>query len=171
MGCLHSVRSLYVTLKEFTPDLQIFYTFFLFGLNVQVFGVKLSLWNGPFSWSITLCQKRKMLLSKILPQTTKKFTQIYLPYLWHYATLFLAVICRFLACIGSWWLYCTGCPIELFWTAKNTSWATSRPPVEKILMSLSQEVARYSRLQHTWPEWVYSARSNPWPRVSVFLRL
>ena len=31
--------------------------------------------------------KARMLLSKILPQTSKKFTQIYLPYLWHYATL------------------------------------------------------------------------------------
>ena len=31
--------------------------------------------------------KGRMLLSKILPQTSKKFTQIYLPYLWHYATL------------------------------------------------------------------------------------
>ena len=30
----HSVRSLYVTLKEFTPNLQIFCTFFVFGLNV-----------------------------------------------------------------------------------------------------------------------------------------
>ena len=32
--------------------------------------------------------KARLLLSKILPQTTKKFTQIYLPYLWHYATLY-----------------------------------------------------------------------------------
>jgi len=32
----------------------------------------------------------------------------------------MAVICRFLAVIcGSWWLSCTGCPIELLWTAKN----------------------------------------------------
>ena len=31
--------------------------------------------------------KARMSLSKILPQTSKKFTQIYLPYLWHYATL------------------------------------------------------------------------------------
>ena len=32
----------------------------------------------------------------------------------------MAVICRFLAVIcGSWWLSCTGCPIELFWTAKK----------------------------------------------------
>ena len=27
---------MYVTLKEFTQDLQIFYTFFAFGVNVQV---------------------------------------------------------------------------------------------------------------------------------------
>ena len=31
--------------------------------------------------------KARMSLSKILPQTSKNFTQIYLPYLWHYATL------------------------------------------------------------------------------------
>ena len=36
-----------VTLKEFTPDLQIFYTFFVFGLNV--WGVKLPHTDGPFS--------------------------------------------------------------------------------------------------------------------------
>ena len=32
----------------------------------------------------------------------------------------MAVICRFLVVIcGSWWLSCTGCPIELLWKAKN----------------------------------------------------
>ena len=31
--------------------------------------------------------KARMLLSKKLPQTSKKFTQINLPYLWHFATL------------------------------------------------------------------------------------
>ena len=37
--------------------------------------------------------------------------------------------------------------------AKDTSWATRLPPGEKILASLSQEVAKYSRLQHNSPEW------------------
>ena len=32
-----------------------------------------------------------MLHSKILPQTSTKFTQIYLPYLWHFATLILGI--------------------------------------------------------------------------------
>ena len=31
--------------------------------------------------------EQHMLLSKILPQIFKNFTQIYLPYLWHFATL------------------------------------------------------------------------------------
>ena len=68
-------------------DLQIFYTLFVFGLNVQVSWVKLPQWNGPFSKNLYPMSKTRMLLSKILPQTSKKFTQIYLPYLWHYATL------------------------------------------------------------------------------------
>ena len=37
---LHSVKNAYVTPKKFTPDLQIFYTFPVFGLNVHVLGVK-----------------------------------------------------------------------------------------------------------------------------------
>ena len=43
-------------------------------------------------------------------------------YLWFLVCMswFMAVICRFLVVIcGSWWLSCTGCPIELFWTAKK----------------------------------------------------
>ena len=43
-------------------------------------------------------------------------------YLWFLVCIcwFMAVICRFLVVIcGSWWLSCTGCPIELLWTAKN----------------------------------------------------
>ena len=83
MGCLHSVRSLYVTLKEFTPDLQIFYTFFVFGLNVQVSGVM----KSAVFIKLYQMSKVRMSLAKFLPQTSKKFTQIYLLYLWHYATL------------------------------------------------------------------------------------
>ena len=84
----------------------------VFGLNVQVsgvnspqwnklftqrqklvcnsprLGVKLSQRNGPFSPNPML--KACMLPSKILPQTYKKITQIYLPYLWHYATLHMS---------------------------------------------------------------------------------
>ena len=37
---LHSVKNVYVTPKKFTPDLQIFYSFPVFGLNVHVLGVK-----------------------------------------------------------------------------------------------------------------------------------
>ena len=82
MGCflkaLPNVKSAYVTCKEFTPNLQIFYTFLIFGfdvqvsglklpqwntfiefgLNVQVSGVILPHWNGPFSQSFTQRQKR-----------------------------------------------------------------------------------------------------------------
>ena len=47
----------------------------------------------PMKWIVFTklypMSKARMLLSKILPQTSKKFTQIYLPYLWHYATLVL----------------------------------------------------------------------------------
>ncbi len=35
-----SKMRVHVTPKKFTPDLQIFYTFPVFGLNVHVFGVK-----------------------------------------------------------------------------------------------------------------------------------
>ena len=48
-------------------------------------------------------------------------------YLWFLVCMswFMAVICRFLVVIcGSWWLSCTGCPIELLWTAKNVQFAT-----------------------------------------------
>ena len=39
---------------------------------------------ATFTWFAT---KARMLLSKILPQTSRNFTQIYLPYLRHYQTL------------------------------------------------------------------------------------
>ena len=49
MGCflkaLPNVKSAYVTCKEFTPNLQIFYTFLIFGFDVQVSGLKLPQWN------------------------------------------------------------------------------------------------------------------------------
>ena len=37
---LYSVKNAYVSPKKFTPDLQIFYTFPAFGLNVHVLGVQ-----------------------------------------------------------------------------------------------------------------------------------
>ena len=40
LEAFHSVRSLYVALKEFTPVLKIFCTFFVFWLNVQMSWVK-----------------------------------------------------------------------------------------------------------------------------------
>ena len=52
-----------------------------------------SVWGKitPMKWAVFIklypMSKARMSLSKILPQTSKKFTQIYLPYLWHYATL------------------------------------------------------------------------------------
>ena len=47
-------------------DLQIFYTFFVFGLNVS--GIKLPQWNGPFSKSFTQCQKRVCHFPKFYPR-------------------------------------------------------------------------------------------------------
>ena len=48
----------------------------------------------PKKWAVFIklypMSKARMSLSKNLPQTSKKFTQIYLPYLWHYATLAIA---------------------------------------------------------------------------------
>ena len=45
----------------------------------------------PKKWAVFIklypMSKACMLLTKILPQTSKIFTQIYLPYLWHFATL------------------------------------------------------------------------------------
>ena len=52
-----------------------------------------SVWGKitPMKWAVFIklypMSKARMSLSKILPQTSKKFTQIYLPYLLHYATL------------------------------------------------------------------------------------
>ena len=45
----------------------------------------------PMKWTVFIMLypmwKARMSLSKFLPQTSKKFTQIYLSYLWHFATL------------------------------------------------------------------------------------
>ena len=45
----------------------------------------------PMKWVVFTklypTSKARMLLSKNLPQTSKKFTQINLPYLWHFATV------------------------------------------------------------------------------------
>ena len=68
-SCSHSVRSLYV--KEFTPVQQIFYTFFVLGLNVQVSGIKLPQWNGPFSQSFTWCQKHVCYSPRFYPRPPK----------------------------------------------------------------------------------------------------
>ena len=52
-----------------------------------------SVWGKitPMKWAVFIklypMSKARMSLSKNLPQTSKKFTQIYLPYLWLYATL------------------------------------------------------------------------------------
>ena len=100
MGCflkaLPNVKSGYVTCKEFTPNLQIFYTFLIFGfdvqvsglklpqwntfiefgLNVQVSGVILPHWNGPFSQSFTQRQKRVCYYQKIYPRPPKNLHRL-----------------------------------------------------------------------------------------------
>ena len=86
---LHQLHSIWVQKYPNEIDLQIFYTLFVFVLYVQVSGLKLP----PMKWAVIIklypMSKTRILLSKILPQTSKKITQIYLPYLWHYATLIL----------------------------------------------------------------------------------
>ena len=77
MGCLHSVRSMYVTLKEFTPDLQIFYNFFVFGLNVQVSGEKLPHWNGRFHKALPNVKSAyNVTLHDFTPDLKKMYTDI-----------------------------------------------------------------------------------------------
>ena len=70
-------KSLPKTSKYFSPAL-------VFGLNVQLSGVKMGCFHKVYPTS-----RARMLLSKILPQTSRNFTQIYLPYLRHYETLHL----------------------------------------------------------------------------------
>ena len=86
---LHRVKNAYVTPKKFTPDLQIFYTFPVFGLNVHVLGVKVpsNAMKRIIFIKLYPTSKRRMLLSEYLPQTSRFFTRIYPQYPWHYATL------------------------------------------------------------------------------------
>ena len=97
-------KSFFIWFATLVVQLDIFIEF---GLNVSVPGLKSPHWNIEFRiW--TKCtgvwgkftptklavfiklyptSEARMLHSKILPQTSKKFTQINLPYLWHFATL------------------------------------------------------------------------------------
>ena len=82
----HSVKNACVTPKKFTPD-QIFYTFPIFWLNVQVFGVKVPPMKRIIFIKLYPTSKRRMLLSENLPQTSRFFTRIYPQYPWHFTTL------------------------------------------------------------------------------------
>ena len=84
-----SKMRVHVTPKKFTPDLQIFYTFPVFGLNVHVLGVKVppNAMKRIIFIKLYPTSKRRMLLSENLPQTSRFFTRIYPPYPCHYATL------------------------------------------------------------------------------------
>ena len=97
-------KSFFIWFATLVVQLDIFIEF---GLNVSVPGLKSPHWNIEFRiW--TKCtgvwgnitprklavfikfyptQDARMLHSEILPQTSKKFTQINLSYLWHFATL------------------------------------------------------------------------------------
>ena len=95
-------KSLLDWFASFVVQLDIFIEF---GLNVNVPGLKSPHWNRIWAkctgvWGkitptklavftkLYPTSELRMLHSKILPQIYKKFTQIYLPYLWHFATLF-----------------------------------------------------------------------------------
>ena len=82
-----NVKKFTPDVKKFTPDLQIFYTFPVFGLNVKVFGVKVPPMKRIIFIKLYPTSKRRMLLSENLPQTSRFFTRIYPPYPCHYATL------------------------------------------------------------------------------------
>ena len=83
------LKNVYLSTKKFTPDLQIFYTFLVFGLNVHVLGVKVppNAMKRIIFIKLYPTSKRPMLLSENFPQASKFFTRIYPPYPWHYATL------------------------------------------------------------------------------------
>ena len=105
-------KSLLVWFATFCVQLDIFIEF---GLNVNVPGLKSPHWNIDFRiWAICTgvwskitptklavfiklypTSEARMLHSNILPQTSTKFTQINLPYLWHFATLRLSEQCPF----------------------------------------------------------------------------
>ena len=82
-----NVKKFTPDVKKFTPDLQIFYTFPVFGLNVKVFGVKVPPMKRIIFIKLYPTSKTRMLLSENLPQTSRFFTRIYPPYPCHYATL------------------------------------------------------------------------------------
>ena len=88
----HSVKIACVTPKKFTPD-QIFYTFPVFGLNVQVFGVKVPPMKRMIFIKLYPTSKTRMLLSENLPQSSRFFTKIYPQYPWHFTTLYMEYIC------------------------------------------------------------------------------
>ena len=83
------LKNVYLSTKKFTPDLQIFYTFLVFGLNVHVLGVKVppNAMKRIIFIKLYPTSKRRMLLSENLPQTSRFFTRIYPQYLWHFTTL------------------------------------------------------------------------------------
>ena len=98
-------KSLLDWFATFVVQLDIFIEF---GLNVNVPGLKSPHWNIEFRiWAkctgvwgkitptklavfikLYPTSEARMLHSKILPQTSKKFTQINLPYLWHFGGMF-----------------------------------------------------------------------------------
>ena len=83
------LKNVYLSTKKFTPDLQIFYTFLVFGLNVHVLGVKVppNAMKRIIFIKLYPTSKLRMLVSENLPQTSRFFTRIYPQYPWHYATL------------------------------------------------------------------------------------
>ena len=67
------LKNVYLSTKKFTPDLQIFYTFLVFGLNVHVLGVKVppNAMKRIIFIKLYPTSKWRMLLSENLPQTSK----------------------------------------------------------------------------------------------------
>ena len=110
------LRSLPQSSKYFTPSYLVFglnvqvpglklpkWNIFLeFGLNVQVSRVKLPQWNRLFSKSFTQHQKHICYTPRFYPRPPKNFTQIYLLCLWHFATLWPEL----LYCKSPWFLRC-----------------------------------------------------------------
>ena len=82
----HSVKNACVTPKKFTPD-QIFYTFPVYGLNVQMFGVKVPPMKRINFIKLNPTSNTRIILPENLPQTSRFFTRIYPQYPWHYTTL------------------------------------------------------------------------------------
>jgi len=121
---LHSVKN--VTPKKFNPDLQIFYTFPVFGLNVHVLRVKVhpNATKRIIFIKLYPTPERRMLLSENLPQTSRFFTRIYPQYPWHYATLYIVSI--FCLMILEYW-ECLAIPKKIqFYLGIFAKWRT--PP-------------------------------------------